>query len=456
MRKRVQFNGCQFTEYLNHSLLIDALIVAGVKGISRRNTHNVLKSFCPMLGKESDTDERTKGTGRQLFKDQNVVITDHKCDCIFRNCKLCGSVRFQNSIQLWNEGTDWNKTATWHQWEYVHKDDTKSKKNERKYFDKVRYTGFVAQLLALFMRSLHNYSIHLFTFDGKPCSLKNEKKQLNVGEVMMIIDFTQNWTHHRQDEIQGGYWSQKQSTLHPIVVYYPCQENCNNLVCEELMMISDDLKHDGYAVNAFIEKGLCHLRENKIPIKCIVIVPDNCAMQYKSFRVFDMLSKMKIPVIRNYFCAKHAKAEADGAIGHLSMHIDNVVHSGQYQIGNSLEMVCYCQLKLQLRPDSETEICFHYRRAYFHVTDINREGDTDSQTQTVKGTPCFHSVCNTGILGIIEVWESSCYCEPCFLNVPGEFKNHKLVNNFAWAFVYKKPDISGHVENKLWNGFSLP
>ena len=116
------------------------------------------------MGNEYDTDERTKGTGRQLFKEQNVVITDHKRDCIFRNCKLCGSVRFQKSIQLWNEGTDWNKTVTWHQWEYVHKGDTKSKKNEKKYFDKVRYTGSAAQLLALFMRSLHNYLIHSFHF----------------------------------------------------------------------------------------------------------------------------------------------------------------------------------------------------------------------------------------------------------------------------------------------------
>ena len=119
-------------------------------------------------------------------------------------------------------------------------------------------------------------------------------------------------------------------------------------------------------------------------------------------------------------------------------------------------MVHYCQLKLQLQPDSETEICCHYRRAYFHISDINHEGDTDSQTQTVKGTLCFHSVCNTGIPGIVEVHESSCYCEPSFLNVPGECKNRKLVNNFAWASLYKKPDISGHVKNKLWNGFSLP
>ena len=164
MRRRVPFKDCQCDECLNHGLLIDALIVAGVKGISRRNTHNVLKSFCPMMGKECDTDERTKGAGRQLFKEQNVVITDHKHDCIFRNCKHCGSVGFQKSIQLSNEGMDWNKTVTWHQWEYVHKGDAKCKKNERKYFDKVRYTGSVAQLLALFMRSLHNYSIHLFHF----------------------------------------------------------------------------------------------------------------------------------------------------------------------------------------------------------------------------------------------------------------------------------------------------
>ena len=35
--------------------------------------------------------------------------------------------------------------------------------------------------------------------------------------------------------------------------------------------------------------------------------------------------------MRNYFCAKHGKAEADGAIGQLSMHIDSVVRSGTHE-----------------------------------------------------------------------------------------------------------------------------
>ena len=73
-------------------------------------------------------------------------------------------------------------------------------------------------------------------------------------------------------------------------------------------MISDDFKHDGYVVNAFVEKGLGHLKEKKIPIKSIVMFSDNCAMQYKSCKVFDMLSKIESPAIKNYFCPKHGKA----------------------------------------------------------------------------------------------------------------------------------------------------
>ena len=62
---------------------------------------------------------------------------------------------------------------------------------------------------------------------------------------------------------------------------------------------------------------------------------DNCGTQYKSCKVFDSMSKFKhIPVMRNYFCAKHGKAKADGAIGRLSMHLDAMVN----QVARSFQM----------------------------------------------------------------------------------------------------------------------
>ena len=55
----------------------------------------------------------------------------------------------------------------------------------------------------------------------------------------MVIDFAQNWAHKRQDEIQGAYWSRSQTTLYPIIIYYPCPENCHHLICDEVIAISE-------------------------------------------------------------------------------------------------------------------------------------------------------------------------------------------------------------------------
>ena len=53
------------------------------------------------------------------------------------------------------------------------------------------------------------------------------------------------------------------------------------------------------------------------------------------------MSKFKdILVMHNYFFAKHGKAGADGAIGHLSMHLDAVVRSGSHEVTDAGEVVC--------------------------------------------------------------------------------------------------------------------
>ena len=155
----------------------------------------------------------------------------------------------------------------------------------------------------------------------------------------------------------------------------------------------------------------------------------------------------------NYFCAKHGKAQADGAIGRLSMHIDSVVMSGTHEFSNAGEIYCYCQLKLRIHNYVLGECC-HWQQHYFVVYQINHDDNTVSQT--VKGTLTLHSVCNVGVQGIIEVRESSCFCEVYFLNGQGECKNQKLVEEFAWVSLYKDMYIAENVENKLWDKYCLP
>ena len=134
--------------------------------------------------------------------------------------------------------------------------------------------------------------------------------------------------------------------------------------------------------------------------------------------------------MRSYFCACHGKAEADGAIGRLSMHIDAVVRSGSHEFSDASEIVRYCELKLTIDND-KSGMCCHWQRHYFEVSNILRDDTTSSET--VEGTWSFHSVCNVGVPGIIEVRESSCFCEICFLNEKGKCRNAALVQPFAWT-----------------------
>ena len=155
------------------------------------------------------------------------------------------------------------------------------------------------------------------------------KKQLREGDVMLIMDFSTNYSYHKQGEIHWAFRCRRQTAFHPIIKYYPCPQKCDRLVCNKIMIVSKDIKHDSFAVDTFVDKALSHLKENGIPVKRVIMWSYNCGTQYKSCKVFDFMSKFKDnPVMRNYFCAKHGKAEADGAIGCLSMHLDAVVRSG--------------------------------------------------------------------------------------------------------------------------------
>ena len=155
----------------------------------------------------------------------------------------------------------------------------------------------------------------------------------------------------------------------------------------------------------------------------------------------------------NYFCAKHEKVEADGAIGHLSMHPDAVVRSGSQEFSDAGEIVRYCNLKLWVH-NPDDAMCCHWQWHYFKVLNINR--DESLKCETVKGTLSFHSVCNVGIPGSIEVCESICFCEVCFFNESGQCKNGHLVEDFAWASLYKNQQIEDHFENKVWKCYSVP
>ena len=119
-------------------------------------------------------------------------------------------------------------------------------------------------------------SLHLFHFHWQAMQFDECKKQLQEGDVMFIMDFSTNYSHHKQSEIHGAFWCRRQTTFHPIIKYYLCPQKCDHLVCDEILMVSKDVKHDSFAVDTFVDKALSHLKEKGIPVKRIIMWSDNC------------------------------------------------------------------------------------------------------------------------------------------------------------------------------------
>ena len=54
VRKKIPFKDCQCDTCLNNSMLVHALIVAGVKHLHHTITENIMLSYCPLLSKHKE------------------------------------------------------------------------------------------------------------------------------------------------------------------------------------------------------------------------------------------------------------------------------------------------------------------------------------------------------------------------------------------------------------------
>ena len=150
------------------------------------------------------------------------------------------------------------------------------------------------------------------------------------------MDFAQNYLNKYQDEPQSVHWHHQQTVLHPVVNYYKCPQT-NKTITEEHMLVTNDLKHDRCAVDAFQAKSLEHLKSNGLKLKKIIQFSDNCLSKYKSKGPFEIISLSSTPIIRFFFGSRHGKGPADGAIGRAKQATNNAHKSGAFIMCEAFE-----------------------------------------------------------------------------------------------------------------------
>jgi len=75
------------------------------------------------------------------------------------------------------------------------------------------------------MTTLFDLLTHSFIAKGQCKFLNQLKNKLKRGELVLICDFSENYSFLLQNEVQGFHWINVQATIHPIIVHFKDYQN---------------------------------------------------------------------------------------------------------------------------------------------------------------------------------------------------------------------------------------
>ena len=215
-----------------------------------------------------------------------------------------------------------------------------------------------------YISDLEQMSFHLFSCNWNYAMFLHCKDNLHPGELLQVLDFSQNYMNIYQDEPQGVHWDHIQMVIHPMLNYY--LDKNGKLVTEEHIMMTDDLKHDKFAVHAFECQTLEHLKNKGFVPSKIIQFSDNCAGQYKNKGPFQFISDAGIPTIRMYFGARHGKGPADGAVDCIKLAAKRAVKARQVVIKNAKDFADFCKSKFAHNTYDE-QLQQHFIQEFFLI-----------------------------------------------------------------------------------------
>lgn len=162
---------------------------------------------------------------------------------------------------------------------------------------------------------IKNLLAHDFIAQKQSKFFKNRKENLADKEMLVICDFSENYTFTIQDEIQAFHWVNKQCTIHPFALYW--KENGVDKR-KSIVVIAESLKHDVTAVYLF-QKKLIEFIKQKLEIEKIIFCSDGAGGQYKNRKNFFNISQFKvkydIEAEWHCFATSHGKSACDGIGG---------------------------------------------------------------------------------------------------------------------------------------------
>lgn len=263
----------------------------------------------------------------------------------------------------------------------------------------------IDDLVTLFEVQLRQLIQHDFISQQQSKYFTNRKENLTPNEMLIISDFSENYTFIAQDAIQSFHWSNKQCTIHPFALYWK-NEHEDKVQMLSIIVIAESLKHDINAVYLFQQKVITYIQQNFQAVKKLTFFSDGAGGQYKNrknfFNICQYKAKYGLDVEWHCFGTAHGKSACDGIGGTFKRNARRVsLQRTDEPITNAIELFEWAKSK-----HSKTHFIFcsndDYNDALIELTGLYE------RVKTIDGTQSLHSFVPFGCNEIVVRKYSDC------------------------------------------------
>lgn len=119
------------------------------------------------------------------------------------------------------------------------------------------------------------------------CKISRLRENLPAGEILLWMDFAENYTCASMEEVQSAYWNASMVSLHTMVAYFSEDRAPRNL--QSYVAVSDVISHNATAVYAILKKIIPIIKEDYPVTKKIHYLTDSPTSQYRNKTIFQVL-----------------------------------------------------------------------------------------------------------------------------------------------------------------------
>lgn len=291
--------------------------------IYHQNVNLILEKLKPHAAKLS--------TNSEVFID-TMCCESFSADCAYYqtclNCDLSCNFKFFENINL-------DTLVTWEQWKVDEKVETK--KSE----------GTIKNLIDVLFGLLPLFKKHVYVNRMQKKHFRSLRNDLQIDETTAVIqiDFAENFSIRRQDEIQSAYFQNEQISIFTVVTWL---KGC---ICS-FAFVSDELHHDKYSVYTYLNHLFSVLTLKYPLLHNFHIFSDGASSHFKQrytiTSIFLHMRRYKINILWHFFATAHGKGAVDGIGAVVKSEAWNLIKSKECKILNARDLVDALTCKVTL------------------------------------------------------------------------------------------------------------